>query len=165
LVLSPLVFWGVLERILWLTGFGNLKDCAPFASQHSPGLAKLLPDDVKRRADPQRGWLTANECAKQIGWNDWSKHQVLESLQINVPPFSYLEGWTNQAVRNLAAALNLDPIDSTAHFYLGVVLFEQKKNSAASEQFQEAMRFNPQNTAAQEYLNRIQKNHPAGSQP
>jgi tetratricopeptide (TPR) repeat protein len=64
---------------------GNYSLARMFADE----IAEVLPREIQQRAGSPRPWITADECANLLGWNDWSKHQVLESLQINVPPFNF----------------------------------------------------------------------------
>jgi tetratricopeptide (TPR) repeat protein len=64
---------------------GNYALARMFANE----IAHVLPPEILRQGESNRNWMTADECAQAIGWNDWSKYHVLESLQINVPPFNF----------------------------------------------------------------------------
>lgn len=53
-------------------------------------IVKLLPEAVARRADPQRTWLSAGECAARLAWSGWSRYEAAEAvmLRLNDPPFT-----------------------------------------------------------------------------
>jgi tetratricopeptide (TPR) repeat protein len=97
---------------------GNYAVARLFADQ----ITKLLPDEVKR-VGSQRPWLTIDECARALGWNDWSKHQTLALLQINVPPFSYqlnhaeMLQHVRKQTEQLASALTPATLRDTAEAY------------------------------------------------
>ena len=98
---------------------GNYALARMFADQ----IAERLPAEVRRRAAPQAEWLAPDACARLLGWNDWSKHQVLESLQVNVPPFNFqlnhkemLEALHRETER-LAQGLNPAMLRNTADEY------------------------------------------------
>jgi tetratricopeptide (TPR) repeat protein len=140
-------------------------------------IAKCLPDSVTRRADPQRTWLAADECAGRMGWNDWSKHHALQSLQLNVPPFSYQlnHGEMLRRVRRqaeqLAPALapaslraiadeyrqliSASPDDWVFHKNLAQVLQELEDPAGAAESWRQVEKALPQNVEAPLQINLI----------
>lgn len=140
-------------------------------------VAETLPEAVKRQADSQHSWASAERCASLLGWNAWSKHQVLKALQLEAPPFNFqlnhaemlqrinherealARGLSTQALqeaageyRRLAAAR---PRDWVMKKKLAEVLMELGDPDAAADCWREIEQLVPRNAEAPMQLNWI----------
>jgi len=148
-------------------------------------LAKILADKIeeslptvtKQLPSPHGAWLSAEECAARLGWNDWSKRQALESLQLNVPPFNFqlnhLETlqFIHREIDQLQTALTLPALRTAAADYqqlklrapndwvfakrLAEVLQEMGDLNGAANQWRAVEALAPQNIQAPLQLNLI----------
>jgi Tfp pilus assembly protein PilF len=62
--------------------------------------------------------------------------------------------WT-MALRDLRAVIQAEPDHSNAHALLGVVYMHQKLQGMAKISFQQALKYDPQNSIALEYLPQV----------
>jgi len=149
-------------------------NCA-LARMFADRIAEVLPAEVKRRIDPRRTWLTDDECAKRLGWNAWSKHKVLDSLQINVPPFNFqldhavMLQHVHQQAEQLARTLTPEVLQQTVDEYrhlisatpndwvfdkkLAEVLQELDDSNGAAQCWRQVETLIPQNPEAPLHLN------------
>ena len=94
--------------------------------------------------------------------------QIIESLTIasrlapTDPKIPYLLSQVyiqnqqyTQAVQSLLLAINLKSNYDHAHFLLGEIYFNQKDYPLALDHFQKALAINPKNTAAGDYISKI----------
>lgn len=52
---------------------------------------RVLPENVKQRANTPRQWLSASDCARKLAWTDWNRYEAAESMlqRFSDAPFTH----------------------------------------------------------------------------
>jgi len=151
-------------------------------------IAPLLPAANRRGATD--AWLSSDECARRLGWDEWSRYRVLREIKTRMagPPFTGEMGHEVQmsslaaevlslapsrgpaglqsAAQDYRYALTLAPDDPVLHNRLGEILSAQGDVNGAVQQWEIVARLLPQRAATFESLGTIcgQANRPAEAQ-
>ena len=80
-----------------LTFEGNYQIGVAMAQQ----VAKLLPEEVTRKSPPDQPWPTFGDCARRLGWSEWSRLQgAMQMLgRLEDPPFTGQLNWAEEVQR------------------------------------------------------------------